>query len=60
MNGPITSDDVFLFGSFYVPGDPLFGPPQADSPASTLWGSETVKSVDGKDWDVRCIEWTIG
>ncbi len=56
----IQSPDVFLFGSLYVPNDPLFGEPQCSQTPTTYWGFETVKPTDGRDWDVERIEWTIG
>ncbi len=52
--------EVFLFGSLYVPNDPLFGDPQSAGPATELWGFETVKSPSGRDWDVERIEWRLG
>lgn len=54
------SANVFLFGSLYVPNDPLFGRPQSDRTPTAFWGFETVKSVSGRDWDVERIEWRIG
>ena len=54
------SPDVFLFGSLYVPNDPLFGEPQAAETPAELWGFETVKSSSGRDWDVERIEWSLG
>jgi hypothetical protein len=56
----LKSDQVFMFGALYVPNDPLFGEPQSDQTPTTLWGFETIKSVNGRDFDVERIEWTIG
>ena len=54
------SPDVFLFGSLYVPNDPMFGEPQTAVPTTEFWGFETVKSSSGRDWDVQRIEWRLG
>ena len=57
---PVTkSDHVFLFGSLYVPYDPLFGEAQTEEPTTEFWGFESVKPSD-RDWDVERIEWRIG
>jgi len=55
-----TSDDVFMFGSLYVPCDPMFGEPQTEESTTEFWGFETVKSSSGRDWDVERIEWSLG
>jgi hypothetical protein len=56
----LRSEDVFLFGSLYVPNDPLFGQPQSDETPTEFWGFETIKSLNGRDWDVERIEWRLG
>lgn len=55
----LKSNEVFMFGSLYVPSDPLFGEPQTAETPTTFWGFETVNSP-GRDWDVERIEWSIG
>ena len=60
------SADVFLFGSLYVPYDPLFGEPQTKGFPTEFWGFETINM--SSDWnnpynlrmDVERIEWRIG
>ena len=54
------SGDAFVFGSLYVPDDPLFGEPQTDGSATELWGFESVKPSSGRDWAVERFEWRIG
>jgi len=53
-------DDVFVFGSLHVPGDPLSGEPRTGDSPTELWGFESVKPPSGRDWDVERIEWRIG
>jgi hypothetical protein len=53
------SNDLFLFGSLYVPYDPLCGEPRTDKPVTKYWGLES-KQVEGRGWDVVRIEWEFG
>jgi hypothetical protein len=59
------SNNVFVFGSLYVPydslsGDPSSGDCQAEESTTVFWGFESVKPPSDRDWDVERIEWTIG
>jgi len=49
--------ELFLFGSLYVPYDPLCGKPITNKPVTKYWGLESVR---GKGWDVVRIEWEFG
>ena len=53
-------DSIFLFGSLYMPNDPLSGEPHAGESTGEFWGFESVKSPAGKDWDVERFEWKLG
>ena len=56
------SNNVFPFGSFYSPYDPLFGEPQTGEPTMEFWGFESVKPPD-RAWDVerhRMATWLTG
>ena len=53
------SNNVFPFGSLYVPYDPLSGDLQSDESTTAFWGFESVNPPD-RDWDVQRIEWRIG
>jgi len=54
--------DLFIFGSLYVPYDPLFGDPVTNQPVTSFWGfeSELMRQKDPRDWDVVRMEWGFG
>ena len=54
----MASEDVFIFGSLYVPHDPLAGETQTEGFASEYWGFESVKP-DDRDWDLARVELKI-
>mgnify|MGYP003847557997 FL=1 len=56
---PARGDELFLFGSLYLPNDPLCGEPATDKPVTKYWGLES-KKVEGRSWDVVRIEWQFG
>ena len=54
---------LFVFGSLYVPYDPLFGEPVTDRPVTKFWGFESVNRTPGvkpANWDLERIEWEFG
>jgi len=53
------SNELFLFGSLYLPDDPSCGEPITDKPVTKYWGLESRK-VEGSSWDVVRIEWEFG
>jgi hypothetical protein len=56
------SGDVFLFGSLYVPDDPLFGEPVTKEPGIRFWGFESVRKNSAQspsDFDVERINWEL-
>jgi len=56
---PLPAQQLFLFGSLYVPYDSLCGAPVTDKPVTKYWGLES-KRVKGRGWDVVRIEWEFG
>ena len=59
-------EKLFLFGSLYVPHDPLCGKPVTDKPVTKYWGLESVYRAvpdvpsSPHNWDVVRIEWGFG
>jgi len=54
--------DLFIFGSLYVPYDPLFGDPVTNQPVTSFWGfeSELMRQKNPRDWDMVRMEWGFG
>lgn len=56
-------DKLFIFGSLYLPNDPLCGKPVTDQPVTKYWGFESVNRTPGKkpgNWDLVRIELEFG
>ncbi|MCP5114691.1 MAG: hypothetical protein GY953_28005, partial [bacterium] len=62
---PITqdADNIFRFGSLYVPNDPLFGKPVTSEPGARFWGFDNPRINPGETpirMDVERMEWSFG
>ena len=49
--------NFFMFGSLYVPHDPLFGAAVTDKPVTKYWGLDNIKT---KNWHFVRMEWEFG
>ena len=61
--------ELFVFGSLYVPYDPLFGKPVTDKPGMKFWGLDNRHPGKGGpnsskggpgSWTVERMEWSFG
>lgn len=58
---PLTEGEgTFVYGSLYVPYDPLFGKPVNGQPTTEFWGLDTQFNNGANGIDVGRLEWRFG